>query len=329
MILIAHARSEKGLAFMTIKGRPLRAVDVHKAAHLIPNRLIGPGGRVFDSVAACRKLLAAGEMTGTIVEKVDGRDAGEIVGIASAVFVKDEFLRAERERPMPGLSERILAGSLDGTSPVLSVEQTAGANKGPGLNVVTLLHQWDSDRLNADQQREVRMHFMTTFLEDFRGYKLREILWEVPGEDELKWGLAGAGFVLRSDYAEWYENHSEPLPRRYQGGVTREEALAVESSVTAILFHYHPPQFAFTASQRQMLKIALRHQTDAEIAAELNVSLSAVKKGWAAVFDRVSERNPGLLGDSSADMRSSVSRGPQKRHRLLTYVRAHLEEVRP
>jgi hypothetical protein len=314
---------------MAIRSRSLRAVDVHQAAHLIPNRLPGPGGRHFDAVAACRRLLAAGEMVGTVVETIVEGNAGEIVGIGGAVFVADEFIAAERERPMPGLAERILARVLDGTSPVLRLEQIAEANRGAGLNVVTVLHHWASDRINTDQGREVRMHLMTTFLDDFRGYRLREILSEAVGEHELKWGLAGGGFVLRSDYAEWYEKHLEPLPRRYQGGITRDEALAVESSVTAILFHYHPPQFAFTGSQRQLLRIALRHQTDAEIAAEVDVSLSAVKKGWAAIFDRVSERTPGLLWDGNADMRSNMTRGPQKRHRLLTYLRAHLEEVRP
>jgi len=62
----------------------------------------------------------------------------------------------------------------------------------------------------------------------------------------------------------------------------------------------------------------------------LGVSLSAVKKTWAAIFDKVSDVFPNV-GDDVRDVTASgaITRGAQKRHRLLTYLHNHPEEIKP
>jgi hypothetical protein len=90
------------------------------------------------------------------------------------------------------------------------------------------------------------------------------------------------------------------------------------------LFHYRDPVCGFTVSERRLLHAAVTLQTDAEIASALDISASAVKKRWAAIFDRVAGRIPELN-----DTPRELTRGPQKRHKLLAYLREHPEELRP
>ena len=53
-----------------------------------------------------------------------------------------------------------------------------------------------------------------------------------------------------------------------------------------------------------------------------------MKKRWAAVFERVATARPDLLPELEYDS-DRQTRGRQKRHHLLAYVRQHPEELRP
>jgi hypothetical protein len=206
---------------------------------------------------------------------------------------------------------------------LLSPHAVGRANEKEGLNIAVLLHEWDRAGTGAEFAREIRMYLVKGFLDHFRGYRLREIMGEVQGTQELQWALAG-GYMLRDSYDEWYRTRTEPSPHRYLVSITREEALAVESSLMSILFHYRNPVCGFAASERRLLHAAVTLQTDAEIASALGISASAVKKRWAAIFDRVAGRIPAL-----DDTPRELTRGPQKRHKLLAYLRGHPEELRP
>ena len=59
---------------------------------------------------------------------------------------------------------------------------------------------------------------------------------------------------------------------------------------------------------------------------DLGLSVEAVKKRWLSVFARVDEFKPEILSSTDVD---GGGRGPQKRHRVVGYVRTHLEELRP
>jgi DNA-binding NarL/FixJ family response regulator len=110
--------------------------------------------------------------------------------------------------------------------------------------------------------------------------------------------------------------------------LTQADALAVSGSVAGPMFDYHEPVLGLRPTEKQLLAEALKGGTDKELAGQLNLSVATVKKRWASLFDRVAETRPELLPDG--EPRESVeSRGPQKRHRILAYVRAHPEEVRP
>jgi hypothetical protein len=309
-----------------IKSRPLRSADIPAIARFLPNQFMDPNGRSiqFDPGAACELLLDQGVMTGTVFAKVDdGTEA--LLAVGGAVFVTDEYLQALKTASQPFVSERILSSAGRSGSGLLPPGAIGRANERHGLNIVVLLHEWDRAGADAEFAREIRIRLVKGFLDHFRGFRLREVLGEVQGQEELQWALAG-GYILRDDYAEWYRTRTHPSPHRYLVSITRQEALALESSLMSLLFHYREPVCGFTVSERQLLHAALTLQTDVEIASALGISLAAVKKRWITIYDRVAGRIPELRAVIS---RGGLTRGPQKRHKLLSYLREHPEELRP
>jgi len=78
-------------------------------------------------------------------------------------------------------------------------------------------------------------------------------------------------------------------------------------------------------SDQQLLLAALRGATDTELVTELGVKLSAVKARWRSTFARIAEAMPDMV----SDVNDHEGRGPQKRHKVLSYLRSHPEELRP
>ncbi len=92
-------------------------------------------------------------------------------------------------------------------------------------------------------------------------------------------------------------------------------------------FIHRPPRFGFTGRQQQLLCLSLRLQDSADnhLAEALGVSVSAVKNWWQLIYERVAEVDADLLPLADVDR----ARGPEKRRRLMQYVRDHPEELRP
>jgi hypothetical protein len=92
--------------------------------------------------------------------------------------------------------------------------------------------------------------------------------------------------------------------------------------------HNREPILGLRNSDQELLEAALRGTTDIELSVELGLKLPALKKRWASVFNRVAAAKPDLLPgiDDNLDRQT---RGRQKKHRLLAYIREHPEELRP
>jgi hypothetical protein len=93
-----------------------------------------------------------------------------------------------------------------------------------------------------------------------------------------------------------------------------------------LLFRYDLPVFALRRTDQQLLTAALSGAPDRELAAKLGLPLASVKKRWRAIFEAVEQRRPDLFHSAGEH---SGTRGPQRRHLVLTYVRTHPEELTP
>jgi hypothetical protein len=163
-------------------------------------------------------------------------------------------------------------------------------------------------------RRLTRLH--EAFLELHAGYRAFKFAVEALSlEDDA---LAQATGV-------WRRKNGPGLPALYI--LDRESSLSIAGSIANWLFQSRELVMRFPASIRGVLKLALLGMTDAEIAAELSISLAAVKKRWVSAFDRATSE-AGNLFSEEPDGRHGT-RGRQKRHRLLACMRARPEELRP
>jgi hypothetical protein len=103
--------------------------------------------------------------------------------------------------------------------------------------------------------------------------------------------------------------------------LTREEAQANPYLRRSGLFFPPKPRFEFSLGEQGLLELSMLDMPDDEIAATLHVSMDAIKKRWRSIYAKVDLADPRLL----ADRDSSTG----QRRALLSYLRMHLEEIRP
>lgn len=106
--------------------------------------------------------------------------------------------------------------------------------------------------------------------------------------------------------------------------VTLEDIRAHPHSIGAGLFMHDAPQFGFTRGEQELLELALDGVDDTAVAKSVFVTVPAIKRRWATIFERVGTIRPELC-----PVDAEGTRGVQKRQRVLTYVRSHPEELRP
>lgn len=297
--------------------RPIREPDLLPCLNLQPASV----GDAFTGRDAAlrvwRSFLQDPAFHGTVMES-DVPVAGQtIVGCGLGVFVTTAFANREIADPKPGLNARIIAGVAQHKPVVLSRAEIAAGNAGGGLDFVNLFGTWREGALNADQLAEVQALLGTSFVEHLGGYRFHRVLKEVVGASGISFARATGTYRLVAEF---------PQTGSALAVVTKESALAAPYSMGAALYRYRAPVLRLRPAEQVLLQAALSGKTDAEVSADLGLSLEAVKKRWLSIFARVEQYLPDILNQSGAD---TEGRGPQKRHRILAYIRAHPEELRP
>jgi hypothetical protein len=171
-------------------------------------------------------------------------------------------------------------------------------------------------------------------IEDFcRGFRLRELIGQADCLEHLH-AMRNAGGLYFHRAEDRYGNFpdvgaldfgSEPR----NTGLPRDLALSHSALWVGSLFLYAPPRFSFSRSEQRLLSLALKGGIDEELGNELSISLSAVKKTWRVIYDRVAAYQPGLVPTNSQSKEWTQDRRKQKKQRLLAYLREHPEELRP
>ena len=78
-----------------------------------------------------------------------------------------------------------------------------------------------------------------------------------------------------------------------------------------------------------MLQRALWGETDEEIAQSLFLSVTAVRKRWLAIYERVGAVNPDLFPGTGPPGSAKRRAGWKSGAPCLNYLRSHWEELRP
>lgn len=316
---------------MALRFRPMRPKDVQECVEIVASHLLlGPqyGGDINELRSVWLSLLGREAFRAVVFE--DAKDSRvQIVGAGVSTFVSDDFLSELKTAPFfwigPELTKRILSGN----SPLLSDKQVRQANVKGGLNVVVwvgVLH------VEYVQSAEALSVMITSFVQEHRGFLLKELVSHGMSLENLEGAIRSGGMFLRPADGRYVDSLDRPLREVFAAphliGLTRELAMARFGTWIGSLFVYQPPRFGFRPSEQRLLLAALQGGTDEDLANMLEISLSAVKKTWLSIYERVTAGNSGLIPDQ-LPAESTSERGKEKKQRLLAYLREHPEEVRP
>lgn len=292
--------------------RELREADLLDCLMLHP-------GHIGDEIVGRERAI---ELWRTLIRNpgfhsavIEDPESHRIVGFGASVFVTEEFVAGELAAPRPYLNSRILEAQHLNRPVVLTWESIARANARGSLNVVVLFSCWDRSARSPVQVHEVQALFAVSFYELHVGYNLDRLLFEAVDEGDL-------GYL--ESISAWRICHRfQQLPRAL-GICTLETSMVRTGSAAMLLFHRRTPVLRLRRPSQELLLLAVRGLSDFEIAEKLHLSLPAVRRRWAGVFEQVGARRPDLLPPAQGPFR-----GEEKRKKLLNFVREHREELRP
>jgi DNA-binding CsgD family transcriptional regulator len=317
---------------MTIRCRLMRPKDVCPCAEIIaqhPTIASRYGSTLADLAPVWLGLLGREAFRAYVYEDLQDCPP-RLVGIGCSVVISDDFLREAKTPPFfwigPELTRRICRGQ----SPLLSDKQVREANSHGGLNITI----WEGAHHLRDMHRiDVLNCYFSNLIDVHRGFHLKEIVSQ-GSTDEILAGYTRAGylFISKKDgtYSENMEKPSQELVREpHLIGLTRELAFSRLGTWASTLFVYDQPRFGFSPGEQRLLMTALLGGTDEDLANDLGISLSAVKKAWLSIYERVSIFDPKLAPSPAPVEEGIVERGKMKKQRLLAYLHDHPEELRP
>ena len=316
---------------MAVRYRPMRPDDAKECVEIVAaHPFMGPryGSGTTDLRAVWLSLLGREAFRAVVFE--DGEDSQvRIMGVGVSAFVSHDFLLELKTPPFfwagPEMAKRVLRGE----SPLLSDKRVREANADGGLNLVTWVGALHADYL---QSVDANTAMFAAFVGEHRGFLLKELVSHGMSLETLEGTIRSGGLFLSPVNGRYVDSMDRPLQEILAEpqlvGLTRELAMVRFGTWIGSLFVYRPPQFGFRPSEQRLLLAALRGGTDEDLATALEITLSAVKKTWRSIYDRVTPLSPGLIPDKIPEELSS-ERGKEKKQRLLAYLREHPEELRP
>jgi hypothetical protein len=314
---------------MGVHYRPMRPKDVRECAEIVATHpTVGP--RYGDTISQLRpawlRLIGSEAFRNVVLEETDGFRT-RMLGIGASVFVSNHFLQALKTPPLLWIGPELTRRVMRGDSPVLSDKEVRIANSVGGLNLVV----WEACIRREEVHRPDVYHAsVASFVQYHRGFLIRELIGQVTSVKHLQVIANNGGFFLNTAEGRYMrspvESPAELVVTPHIWGSTRELLIGRLGSWVSCLFDYKLPQLGFSASEQRLLLCALDGGTDEQLADQLAISLSGVKKAWSSIYQRVAERLPELIPHDSA---AEGERGKEKKQLLVTYLRDHLEELRP
>jgi hypothetical protein len=297
--------------------RPLHEADLLKCLELQLDCIGDEIAGRTEAVRVWKSLLDHPSFLATVIESETAVHGEKIVGCGMGIFVSETFADREIVNPGPGLNSRIIAAVANDEPVLLSPAQIAAGNAGNGLDFVTMYGTWRDGVLSSAELAEVQRLLGSSFVEHYAGYRFHRILKEAIGPSMIALARATGTYRLIAEF---------PERKSALALLTPQDAVAAPYSVAAALYRYRPPVLHLRPSEQKFLMSALSGKTDAELSDETELSVETIKKRWLSIFARIDEFRPEILGDPGAEREG---RGPQKRHRVLAYIRSHPEELRP
>ncbi len=315
---------------MHLQWRTMLPTDIPECIDLITEHPVTRNryGTLLDHLPHLLLRLPGEHAFLPIVLSVGSLGQVELIGLAIIAVISDAFAVRLKPPPLVWIGPEIISRVLAGDSPLLSHRQMAQANLKDGLNLAVCMATTRLEHSGA----EIRTSMIAAFLELTAGFNAKEAFTQAECEAQAQVILNVGGYCLTEDMQQRTSlppgELQELVYKPHIVSVTRALAAQRPGSWMSMLFTYDPPRIGLSDGQRRLLSAAINGGTDDELAAELGVSISAIKKTWQSIYNRVMERTPDILPPDCFDDKGN-QRGKSKKHRLLCYARRHPEELRP
>lgn len=316
---------------MTLRYRQMRPNDVGRCVDILAAHPVNRpryGSAISELGKTWLRLLGSEAFTAVVFEELHG-DKFDFLGAGVSVFVSDAFLREIKTPPFFWIGPEIVRRISRGDSPVLSDRQLREANTRGELNLIG----WHAVTSVENARRVEVLNFVFgSFIELHRGFFIKELIGQADSPMGVE-GIANSGGGFFDAALGRFVDSLPACPEQIVNtlhvmGETREMAFAKPWLLGTSLFSYQRPVFAFRRSEQRLLAAALQGGTDEDLAEELGVSLSFVRRTWLSIYDRVGTCLPEFFAEELNENGRS-GRGKRKKYRLLAYVRDHPEELRP
>lgn len=293
--------------------RLLEPSDIRRGLEIWPIPNLAP----TETAAVLVRALVAERLRGAVVEHSAD---GALLAVGISGFVRGACIERARDAGPPLVAE-LLASESREDSDLLSVDAQAEAMRDDDLHLVVLMYRQHVFDAQEPHALEVLRAGHAAFRLVHEGYRLRSVWQEGEAADEA-WMHAG-GLQVKRTYP------SPSGPGRILCGRLREEVGADWPGYTvSFLFHDQAQTLHLTPMQRRVAHLALWNLSDEAVASRLSISTATVRQHWRGIFERVERTHPNVIGVSTpAD--AHAGRGPEKRSRVLEFLRLNLHEVRP
>jgi hypothetical protein len=297
--------------------RGLTVDDLGPALRIHPE-LLGQANYPPGTICKIWKdLLSAPGFKGVAIVKPMTDGSEMFAGVGASSFVDEAFAQRELAQPAPGFNGRVILNALRPHSVALTRSKIAECNSNEGVTVAVLAGRWHPGFTAQEDIEEACLHLATSFASLHAGYRFRRVIVELNSDSD--WQFYSNLPLMRV--------HGEFGPKRGFAIVEKADVLANQGSVLGPNFMTPLPKIYLRHAEQELLICALDGATDDDLERQLNLTRSAVKRRWAAIFTKVAQELPSLFpATGNADR---TIRGPQKRHLVLAYVRKHPEELRP
>jgi DNA-binding CsgD family transcriptional regulator len=316
---------------MAITYRPMRSADIPRCVALVrADPVLGSQycGESLHLDRMWRELLGREAFRAVVFEETLGASI-RLIGSGVSVFVSENFIAELKTPPLSWIGPEITRRIASGKSPLLSDRAVRSGNSDGGLSLAVWIAALDGNHVDSLDAHAV---MFTAFVAEHRGFLLKEVISCALRPETLEGMLRSGGLLVDSTSGLYLDSPDKPLTEIFSQphvvGLNRELAKARFGTWIGSLFNHQPPQFGLRPSDQRLLLAALRGGTDSDLARELGISVSAVKKTWRSVYARVALRAQGLIPHLAPEEPSS-QRGREKKQRLMAYMREHPEELRP
>jgi hypothetical protein len=289
----------------------------------LPAKLIEVFDHIFEAEAG----------VGILTQEVSSADKpARTVGFTYMGFIEAAAMKAYVNAPVPGMASAFLNTVTEKSLGVfMDRKAQAAANLGDGIDhALIALAVCPMDLANPDFNI-VFNELYTNYLQNVRGYNIRTVYSEV--DVMLKDFMIAAGLTLQKQFVDARtENGNLVFPsntssERWFMAANRASSHLQHAMSAAVLMSYVKPALRLTPTEQRLLLRAIEGLNDVEVATALGISKDAVKSTWKTIYGHVEDVMPIVF--AGQDVGNGSSRGAEKRRKIVSHVRANLQELRP